>query len=91
MFKKGRRADPSNYRPISLTSMACKLLEHVLSTHLRRHIDANNILGEANHGFRSRHSAETQLLVTTHDTLKHLDEGKQLDALSFDFSKAFDM
>jgi len=49
--------------------------------HLRRHLDTNNILGEANHGFGAKHSTETQLLVTSHDLLKHIDQGKQADVL----------
>jgi len=49
--------------------------------HLRRHLDTNNILGEANHGFGAKHSTETQLLVTYHDLLKHIDQGKQADVL----------
>ena len=54
VFKKGGRSVPSNYRPVSLTSISCKLLEHIYCTHLRRHIDQHNILGEANHGFQGQ-------------------------------------
>jgi len=90
VFKKGGHIDPANYRPISLTSIACKMLEHIYCSHLHRHIDTNNILGEASHGFRAKHFTETQLLVTSHDLLKHVDQGKQLDVLILDFSKAFD-
>ena len=90
VFKKGGRADPANYRPVSLTSIACKLLEHVVCTHIRGHADRHGILDEANHGFRAKHSTETQLLLTTHDMLKNRDKGKQLDVIILDFSKAFD-
>jgi len=82
-YKKGARA----YQPVSLTSIACKMLEHIYCSHLCHHIDANNVFGEANHGFRAKHSTETQLLVTSHDLL---DQGKQLDILILDFSKVFD-
>ena len=90
VFKKGGRADPANYRPVSLTLIACKLLEHIVCSHIRKHTDRYNILGEANHGFRAKHSTETQLLLTTHDMLKNRDMGKQLDVVILDFSKAFD-
>jgi len=52
-------------------SSVVNMLEHY-GSHLHRHIDTNNILGEgeANHGFRAKH-VETQLLVTSHDLLKH--------------------
>ena len=90
VFKKGGRSDPANYRPVSLTSIACKMLEHILCTHIRRHLDTHDILGPENHGFRAKHSTETQLLLTTHDLLKNKDAGKQLDVIILDFSKAFD-
>jgi len=90
VFKKRGRADPANYHPVSLTSIACKLLEHIACSHIRKQTDRYNILGEANHGFRAKHSTETQLLLTTHDMLKNRDMGKQLDVAILDFSKAFD-
>ena len=90
VFKKGSRSDPANYRPVSLTCILCKLLEHVICTHIRGHLDKHGILTPANHGFRSRHSCETQLLLTTHDLIQERDLGKQVDVAILDFSKAFD-
>ena len=90
MFKKGARSDPANYRPVSLTCILCKLLEHVLCTHVRGHLDKHGILSPENHGFRSRHSCETQLLLTTHDLMQQRDLGHQVDVAILDFSKAFD-
>ena len=90
VFKKGAKSDPANYRPVSLTSIACKLLEHCICTHVRGHLDTHGILSPANHGFRKKHSCETQLLLTTHDLLRLRDEGHQVDVAILDFSKAFD-
>ena len=90
VFKKGDRSSPANYRPVSLTCIASKLMEHIFCTHIRGHLDSHQILSPSNHGFRSRHSCETQLLLTTHDILKVRDSGKQIDVAIFDFSKAFD-
>jgi hypothetical protein len=90
VFKKGNRSDPANYRPVSLTCILCKSLEHIFCTHIRKHLDKYGILTSANHGFRAKHSCESQLLLTTHDILKHRDEGKQIDVTILDFSKAFD-
>ena len=89
VFKKGDRSSPANYRPVSLTCIACKLMEHILCTHIRAHLDHHQILAPENHGFRSRHSCETQLLLTTHDLLKERDNGKQIDVAILDFFKAF--
>ncbi len=90
VFKKGSRSDAVNYRRVSLTSIASKLLEHIFCSHFHKHSDTYNILHEANHGFRAKHSTESQLLLTSHDMLKHWDQGKLMDVIILDFSKAFD-
>ena len=81
IFKKGGRADAANYHPVSLTSIVCKLPEHIFCSHVRRHLDNHKILSENNHGFRAKHSTETQLLMTTHEMLKLRDPGKQLNVV----------
>ncbi|KAK7111648.1 hypothetical protein V1264_011249 [Littorina saxatilis] len=90
-FKKGDRHEPANYRPISLTSVLCKLLEHIIFRHIMSHFQAHKILTNLNHGFRSGYSTETQLLTTTSDLLQSFDQGKQIDMAILDFSKAFDI
>ena len=90
IYKKGDKHQASNYRPVSLTSVCCKILEHVVCRHLMNHLEQNNILTHLNHGFRSGYSCETQLLTTTHDFLRSLDNGRQVDVAILDFSKAFD-
>ena len=89
-FKKGDRHMAENYRPISLTSVPCKLLEHIICRHLLNHLETNNILSNLNHGFRSGYSCDTQLLVTVNDFLTSFDNKKQVDVAILDFSKAFD-
>jgi hypothetical protein len=90
IFKKGDRNRAENYRPVSLTSVACKLLEHIICRHLRNHLEKHSILTDKNHGFRSGHSCEIQLLTTMNDLLERYDTGKQTDVAILDFSKAFD-
>ena len=90
VFKKGERNKAENYRPVSLTSVACKLLEHIICRHLRNHLERHNILTDRNHGFRSGYSCETQLITTLHDLFESYDAGKQTDVVILDFSKAFD-
>ena len=46
VFKKGDRNKAENYRPVSLTSVACKLLEHIICRHLWNHLERHNILTE---------------------------------------------
>ena len=90
VFKKGSRNLPENYKPVSLTCVSCKLLEHIICTHIHTHLDAHGILTPFNHGFRSKHSCESQLTITTHDLLRRLDRHEQIDLAILDFSKAFD-
>ena len=89
-FKKGDRHLAENYRPISLTSVPCKILEHVICRHLLNHLENNKILTTLNHGFRSGYSCETQLLTTVHDFVTSFENNKQVDVAILDFSKAFE-
>ena len=54
IFKKGSRAKAANYRPISLTSVASKLLEHIIHSHVMKHLEQHNILTDSQHGFRAK-------------------------------------
>ena len=90
IFKKGDKHQPANYRPISLTSITCKVLEHIIHSSVMKHLDRHHILTDAQHGFRKKRSCETQLLVTVHNIAKNLALGDQVDVILLDFSKAFD-
>ena len=90
LFKKGDRANPGNYRPISLTCIACKVLEHIISSQMMDHFEKYNVLSDAQHGFRPRRSCESQLIITIHDIAIALDKGGQTDVILLDFQKAFD-
>jgi hypothetical protein len=90
IFKKGDKCKPENYRPISLTCIASKMLEHIVTSHLMKFVEGNNILCPTQHGFRSNLSCETQLVELVADVSKELDNGKEVDACVLDFSKAFD-
>ena len=90
VFKKGDRNKAENYRPISLTCICCKLLEHVITSHIMNHAEANNILYPLQHGFRRGRSCETQLVDFVDDLSKNMSQRLQTDVLIMDFSKAFD-
>ena len=80
----------SNYRPISLTSICCKVMEHIVLSHMAKHLSGNNILINEQHGFRQRFSCETQLISALHDWAKSINSRSQTDVILLDFSKAFD-
>ena len=69
---------------------SCKLLEHIICSHMLKHFEKYSILTTLKHGFRSGYSTETQLLVTMHDLLQANDARVQVDIAILDFSKAFD-
>ena len=90
VFKKGNRHLPVNYRPVSLTCVCCKLLEHIICRHIINHLEHFNILTILQHGFRKGFSCVTQLITTLHDIMQLYDKKHQIDVAILDFSKAFD-
>ena len=90
IFKKGERYNPANYKPVSLTCICSKILEHIITKHLWLHLNKYNILYDLQHGFQNKRSTETQLIAFTQDILKNLQAGKQTDVIIMDFAKAFD-
>ena len=90
IHKKGDRANPLNYRPISLTSILSKTMEHILTRYIKAHLEDNSLLCSSQHGFRRNHSCESQLLSTMEDLLTSYDEGTQSDIIALDMAKAFD-
>ena len=90
VFKKGQKYLAENYRPISLTSVCCKIMEHILASNIMSHGEHNSILYPLQHGFRKGRSCETQLIEFMDDLTSNLEEGHQTDILIMDFAKAFD-
>ncbi len=90
VFKKGCRNLPENYRPVSLTSVVSKLLEHIIFSNVSSHLEKHSILSPRQHGFRSGHSCESQLILALDDWSRIVDNKGQVDVAILDFSKAFD-
>ena len=90
VHKKGNRSQVDNYRPISLTSVPCKIMEHIIFHEMMSHLDSNQVLVNYQHGFRKKLSCETQLICTVEEIARSLDKGEETDLIIMDFSKAFD-
>ena len=90
VFKKGDKSNPSNYSPISLTSLCCKLMEHILCHNIMNYFESNHILNDYQYGFRSSHSCQAQLISIIEELQLALDCHHQVDLLMLDFSKTFD-
>ena len=90
IHKKGKKSDPSNYRPVSLTCIASKVLEHIVHSHVIKHLSQYGVLNDYQHGFRAKQSTETQLICAVHDIASAIQSNKTIHAAILDFSKAFD-
>ena len=90
LFKKGKHSSAGNYRPVSLTSVVCKLQESIIRDHMMKYLDDRELLSEDQHGFRAGRSCVTQLLEIVEIWTSMLDEGGAIDVVYLDFKKAFD-
>ena len=90
VYKKGNKNEIINYRPISLTPITSKILEHIVHSNIMNFFEGNNILNNYQHGFRKKRSCVTQLITTLSDFANCLNNKKQIDSVILDFSKAFD-
>jgi ribonuclease P/MRP protein subunit RPP40 len=90
LFKKGKKSEPENYRPVSLTSSICKIIESILKDSILDHLDKFSLIKDSQHGFRKGRSCLTNLLVFMEEITYSLDEGKPVDVIYLDFAKAFD-
>ena len=90
IFKKGDRHAPGNYRPVSLTSVVCKVMEGIIRDTLNSHLIDKNLISNAQYGFTKGRSCTTQLLSTFFDWMTNLDNGIPTDAIYLDLQKAFD-
>ena len=90
IYKKGARNEASNYRPVSLTSVVCKILEAIIKEKLTRFLQDKQWIVNEQHGFVSGRSCLTNLLETLEKWTEYLDAGHSLDVVYLDHRKAFD-
>ena len=90
VHKKGSRHDTSNYRPISLTSLPSKLLEHIIISNIMQFLASEMLLSDDQFGFRSGASCELLLVKLTDFVTASMDLGHQVDIVTIDMEKAFD-
>ena len=67
IFKKGVKSKPKNFRPVSLKSVVCKLMERIKKEDIQNHLLQNDLLHSCQHGFLLQKSCTTNLL----DFMRH--------------------
>ena len=90
IHKKGSRDHRGNYRPISLTCVLCRVLEHIIANKLLHHFHCNNLLSVNQFGFLPGHSSCSQLLTVLNKWFSKYDNNDQVDIVYTDIAKAFD-
>jgi hypothetical protein len=90
IYKNGARTDPGNYRPVSLTSVPCKLLESIIKDEMNEHMDRNKLIKDSQHGFMKGRSCVTNVVEFMEIVTEAVDNGEAVDIFYLDFSKAFD-
>ena len=90
IYEKGPKNIAENYRPISLTSIVCKLMESVVKHSIMEHLKSQKLLSPKQFGFINGRSTSTQLLSYLDNCVETVATGGVVDAIYFDFAKAFD-
>ena len=90
IYKSGDRLNPVSFRPISLTSVPCKMLERLIKRSVMQHLQQHNLISPSQHGFVPGRSCITNLLMFMDSLTQAHDDGLITDAVFFDFAKAFD-
>jgi hypothetical protein len=89
IYKKGPKSEPGNYRPVSLTSVPCKLIEGLVKDTLMDHLLKNKLISDSQHGFLPGRSCATNVIQFLDVVTKIIDKGKPADIFYLDFAKAF--
>ena len=59
IHKSGSRGKPENYRPVSMTSHVCKVMERIIKSRIISHLQESNLLTRHQHGFISKKSCQS--------------------------------
>ena len=90
IHKKGAKDVLNNYRPVSLTSVLCKMFESIIRELMIEHLVKHKLIADEQHGFVPKRNCMTNLLTAIEDWSYLIDKGKEMDLIYTDFSKAFD-
>ncbi|PKU45527.1 rna-directed dna polymerase from mobile element jockey-like [Limosa lapponica baueri] len=90
IHKKGQKDDQGNYRPVSLTLVPGKVMEQIILSAIMQNMKDTQAIRPSHHGFMKVRSCLTNLISFYDKVTRLVDEGKAVDVVYLDFSKAFD-
>ena len=90
IHKKGLKSVVGNYRPVSITSVICKMMESIVRDRIVTHVSSNRLFADEQHGFVPNGECMTNLLLAMKEWTEAVEFGYDIDVIYTDFAKAFD-
>lgn len=86
-YKKGQKEDPGKYRPVSLTSVPGKVMEHKIFSAIMQHVQDNQGIRPSQQGFKKHRFSLTNLISVYDKVTSLMKKGQIVDVDYFDSSK----
>ena len=90
IYKKGNKKLAGNYRPVSITSVLCRILEKLIRNQIVEYMQSENLLSDLQFGFIKGRSTSLQLLNIMNDWTYAIENSNSSDCIYLDYQKAFD-